>query len=49
MVTHAGPSVHRVCSAACTKAIMSSNIDGERGKGLEMEIEADYIVGGMTL
>ena len=46
--THAGPSVHRVCPVACTKAIMSSSIDREGGRGLEMEIEAEYIVGGMA-
>ena len=36
VVTHAGPSVHRVCPVACTKAIMSSSIDHdrERGKGV---------------
>ena len=33
---------------ACTKAIMSSSIDREREKGLEMEIEAEYIVSGMA-
>ena len=33
-VTHAGPSVDRVCSVACMKAIMSSSIDRERGKGV---------------
>ena len=48
-VTHTGPSIHRVCPAACTKAIMSSSIDREREKGLETEIEAKYIVGGMAL
>ena len=47
-VTHAGPSVHRVCPAAFMKAIMSSSIDRERGKGLETEIEAEYIVGDMS-
>ena len=30
------------------KAIMSSSIDRERGKGLETEIEAEYIVGDMS-
>ena len=34
--------------AACTKAIMSSSVDRERGRGLETEIEAEYIVGGMA-
>ena len=48
MVTHVGPSVDGVCPAACTKALMSSSIDREREKGLEMEIEAEYIVSGMA-
>ena len=34
-VTRAGPSIHCVCPAAYTKAIMrSSRIDRERGKGI---------------
>ena len=48
VVTHARPSVDRMYPAACMKAIMSSSIERERGRGLEIEIKAEYIVGSMT-
>ena len=48
VVTHAGPSVRRVCPAACTKAIISSSINRERGLETEIEAKYIYIVGSMA-
>ena len=47
-VTHAGPSVHRVCPVACTKALrVQALIMIEKGgRGLETEKEAKYVVMG---